>query len=508
MNLKYKNDYKNYIFIAITPIITVSLMFTYALFYVKDEINFIKHELLGLNNIYKVQDITFDIQVLRGLSNMKGNNSYILQDIDDLNLNIRTKTNKFKMEIVDIPDGIDLRKKFDTFLNQVVDHTEENSDFEHISQTILESRLLLENISYHSNLILDSKLESAILIKTIIKTLPELIEYNGQIRGISSSIDNNKLTSVQKNEILILQSKIKDNIENLRFIMKEINSDENKIIKTIYKNTIMAQDALFNFVTEELLLKDKIMLDSKNIFRLETNNIEFIKLLYKENYKKLIEILNKRIKDKTILYYIIFFSGLLSIIFILLINLSFYRKNQKYIKTIKLLSITDGMTKLYNRRYFDIEFDNQRKIQKRLNRNLIFIMMDIDHFKQYNDTYGHHMGDDALIAVANCLKNDLNRPDDFAFRLGGEEFGVLCSDMDESKAKIFANKLRININNLKIKHSGNSANKFVTISMGLIVITPTCECEMDNIYKYADEALYKAKNNGRNQVSLFDTKSI
>ncbi len=161
------------------------------------------------------------------------------------------------------------------------------------------------------------------------------------------------------------------------------------------------------------------------------------------------------------------------------------------------------MTMLFNRRYFDMIFDKQIKIQQRAKKNLIFIMMDIDHFKQYNDTYGHQAGDDTLIAVATSLKNISKRPDDLVFRLGGEEFGILCNGMDEKEAYKFAEKSRENIQNLEIKHKKNSASDFITISIGLVVIEPAFKCEMNSIYKYADEALYESKQNGRNQVSIY-----
>ena len=131
-------------------------------------------------------------------------------------------------------------------------------------------------------------------------------------------------------------------------------------------------------------------------------------------------------------------------------------------------------------------------------------MMDVDHFKQYNDTYGHQAGDKTLIAVASSLKNTLNRPDDMAFRLGGEEFGVLCSKMDEDESIKFGNKLRTNIQNLKIPHCNSSACEFVTISVGLIIIKPDSQNKMSEIYKNADEALYNAKQNGRNIVAVYD----
>ncbi len=504
INIKNNENYKHYLLAVFIPLVGITVLFTYAFIYVQNEISFISHEKKGLNKIYKVQDIIFDIQKLRGLSNIQDKDQNRILDIKTINKNVKTKVIKFQEQIKHIKKGTHLKEEFEDFFKQIIHHLADNNDFNHISKTIHNARLFIENISYHSNLALDSQLKSHILSQTIVMTLPELIEYNGQIRGISSAIKNHKLTIKQKNEIILLQSKIQDKIKQLQFSIEVLDEKwDLDIIKTIYLNTISAQNSLLNFVTKEILLKDKIMLNSANIFKLESNNIEFITILYKENFKELNQLLTKRIKNKKIISIMIVISAIASIIFILFINLNFYQRNQNYINNIKTLSITDGMTKLFNRRHFDNEFLKQLKIQKRAKQNLIFIIMDIDHFKQYNDIYGHQEGDSTLINVATCLKSDLNRPNDMAFRLGGEEFGVLCSDMDKDQAFNFANKLRINIQNLNIKHNGNSASEFVTISMGLIVIPPDINYKVDDAYKYADEALYNAKQNGRNSVSIY-----
>jgi diguanylate cyclase (GGDEF)-like protein len=126
--------------------------------------------------------------------------------------------------------------------------------------------------------------------------------------------------------------------------------------------------------------------------------------------------------------------------------------------------------------------------------------MDIDHFKQYNDTYGHQMGDDVLIKVAKCLQDSLHRADDYCFRLGGEEFGLLFKSENMQSANIFSDKVRSNIEKLKIEHKHNSASEYVTASMGLICKNANDIQDMDEMYKKADELLYKAKESGRNRV--------
>jgi diguanylate cyclase (GGDEF)-like protein/PAS domain S-box-containing protein len=170
-------------------------------------------------------------------------------------------------------------------------------------------------------------------------------------------------------------------------------------------------------------------------------------------------------------------------------------------KKIEEIAITDGLTSLFNRRHFDAIFPQQLAIAKRSKKLLAFVLIDIDHFKQYNDTYGHQEGDVTLKLVATALKKTLNRTNDYTFRLGGEEFGLLYHIEHEEDGLTIANQAKVNVENLKIEHTGNSASKYVTISSGLYIIDLNDHSTLDDIYKKADDALYSAKQNGRNQVS-------
>ncbi len=170
-------------------------------------------------------------------------------------------------------------------------------------------------------------------------------------------------------------------------------------------------------------------------------------------------------------------------------------------KKIEEIAITDGLTSLYNRRHFDDIFTQQINISKRNRGLLAFLLIDIDHFKQYNDIYGHQEGDAVLKQVAIAIKKTLNRPDDYTFRLGGEEFGLLYHINNEKDGYDIANQARQNVENLKIEHKGNSASSYITISCGLYVIQPDEINNEEMIYKKSDDLLYVAKDSGRNQVA-------
>jgi diguanylate cyclase (GGDEF)-like protein/PAS domain S-box-containing protein len=171
-------------------------------------------------------------------------------------------------------------------------------------------------------------------------------------------------------------------------------------------------------------------------------------------------------------------------------------------KAIEEISILDGLTGIYNRRHFNEVLPKVINNAKRKNELVHFIMIDIDYFKRYNDNYGHPMGDNVLIQVAKALKDSVNRSDDYCFRLGGEEFGILFKAKSNKQSIIFADIIRKNIEDLHILHSGNSASPYVTASLGLISQEANDILSTDEIYKQADELLYKAKEAGRNRVSF------
>ncbi|MDY0320600.1 MAG: diguanylate cyclase [Arcobacteraceae bacterium] len=171
-------------------------------------------------------------------------------------------------------------------------------------------------------------------------------------------------------------------------------------------------------------------------------------------------------------------------------------------KRIEEIAITDSMTDVYNRRYFNEMLPRLINTCKRENDYLTFIILDVDFFKQYNDTYGHKKGDTVLIQVAHSLRSCLNRGSDYLFRIGGEEFCILIKGLDEEKSFAFADKLRQKIEDLHIEHSKNSASAFVTASFGVVVQFGE-EIENENtIYTLADEKLYQAKEDGRNRVCI------
>jgi diguanylate cyclase (GGDEF)-like protein len=160
---------------------------------------------------------------------------------------------------------------------------------------------------------------------------------------------------------------------------------------------------------------------------------------------------------------------------------------------------------MFNRRYFNIVYEREFKRSLRSNNPFVFMMLDIDFFKQYNDTYGHLQGDVALQAVAKVLKTTLQRPGDYPFRLGGEEFGIILTDIDCKNARSMGEKVREGIESLKIEHKGSKILPTLSISIGGICIVPTADMSEDALIHTADTNLYAAKERGRNQVMFTNT---
>ncbi|MDF1882698.1 diguanylate cyclase [Sulfurimonas sp. SAG-AH-194-C21] len=171
-------------------------------------------------------------------------------------------------------------------------------------------------------------------------------------------------------------------------------------------------------------------------------------------------------------------------------------------KKLENVSYTDSLTSLHNRRYFNLVYEREIKRAKRKNNYITFMMLDVDFFKQYNDTYGHIEGDYALQTVSKVLKDTLQRPSDYVFRLGGEEFGVVLTDTDESNSAKLARDICDAVRDKKLLHANSSVNEFVTISIGVVCCIADDALDEDVLISRADEMLYEAKETGRDRYII------
>lgn len=172
-------------------------------------------------------------------------------------------------------------------------------------------------------------------------------------------------------------------------------------------------------------------------------------------------------------------------------------------ENLELASRIDALTGIYNPSFFDEMYEKEWKNSFRTKLPISAIMIDIDYFKKYNDTYGHIKGDECLKLVAYEIQKLANRPRDIVSRFGGEEFIILLPETEIDGAISVANLILESIHNLKIDHSGSPYNEMLTVSLGVASVIPSNKITKDEFLTMIHSALYKAKDAGRNCFRLF-----
>lgn len=168
-------------------------------------------------------------------------------------------------------------------------------------------------------------------------------------------------------------------------------------------------------------------------------------------------------------------------------------------RELRRLSSVDGLTGIANRRQFDESMDREWRRTQRTGSELGLLLCDVDHFKLFNDRYGHQAGDDCLRLVARCIATTLDRGGDLAARYGGEEFAVILPDTSLGGSIFVAERLRQSVAQLKIPHP-DSSHGSVTLSIGVAAASANRQMPYQTLIRQADQALYRAKDAGRNRV--------
>ncbi len=185
-------------------------------------------------------------------------------------------------------------------------------------------------------------------------------------------------------------------------------------------------------------------------------------------------------------------------------DISERKKNEEQLqrlqKELEELSFKDGLTSVANRRMFESVIEVEWANARRNRQPLSIILLDIDHFKQYNDCYGHLQGDDCLKRVAQALNKVGSRPRDFFARFGGEEFVLVLPEADAHAAKHVAERCREVIAALKIPHIASTTSEHVTLSLGVGTSIPSLGADPKVFIDSVDRLLYKAKQSGRNRA--------
>lgn len=179
-------------------------------------------------------------------------------------------------------------------------------------------------------------------------------------------------------------------------------------------------------------------------------------------------------------------------------NITAYSKLDKELNK----SVTDPLTGLLNRRGLERKVNITWPLCSRHGISTAIIMIDIDFFKKYNDTFGHPQGDRCIKAIGSVLKNTARRASDISSRIGGEEFMIFVQDISKEDLLLLAKRIQRGVENLKLTHATNVLSQYVTVSIGIAHIIPDDNSDFNTLYEKADKALYHAKENGRNCISL------
>jgi diguanylate cyclase (GGDEF)-like protein len=229
---------------------------------------------------------------------------------------------------------------------------------------------------------------------------------------------------------------------------------------------------------EKIFLNDKLAQANKNILS-ATNSYQLLLEQQKEGQ----DLLEERVQERTLELHIAL------------------QELEEANRELEQKNTLDELTGLFNRRYYDQKILAEYRRSKRNLTPLSLIIIDIDHFKIVNDSYGHLAGDQCLVWLSNHLKESLKRSSDMAFRYGGEEFCIILPDTDESGAIALAEALRKIIEHQVCTHK--SIKISLTISGGIFTYIQQDNVKPEQIFTRADKALYEAKNDGRNQARVY-----
>jgi len=175
-------------------------------------------------------------------------------------------------------------------------------------------------------------------------------------------------------------------------------------------------------------------------------------------------------------------------------------------KELEALSFQDGLTGVANRRRFESALEVEWASARRSQAPLSAIILDVDHFKQYNDRYGHVQGDECLKNIARALSQLVKRPRDLVARIGGEEFVLLLPETALDAARQIAERCRDAVAALRIPHEASAVDQCVTVSMGVGAIQPSGNMDRSHFIEAVDKLLYKAKDTGRNRSEGADVE--
>ncbi|MDH5464906.1 MAG: diguanylate cyclase, partial [Thiovulaceae bacterium] len=306
----------------------------------------------------------------------------------------------------------------------------------------------------------------------------ELQQHNDQIKQLWKEYATHWKSEEERPYIAYvdaLMSKLYDYLDELSRLSVQMYAKESKISLDSLRKTIEHVESHLN-----------------NLIGHEVNSAHSNRLEFLAGHKK-----------ETLIYGLVALFILMATLYLFIIIQTNHAKLYQTSEALHRESITDGLTGLFNRRYFDQIFPTELKRAKREHQQVAFMMLDIDHFKKYNDTYGHQAGDDAIQAVAQHLHHYFKRTGDLIFRLGGEEFGVFMHSQKFEAIEQLCKEMLQGMEKLNIEHKSSDVKSYLTLSVGVTFISKIeDDIDIKKLYKQTDAQLYTSKESGRNQATI------
>lgn len=359
----------------------------------------------------------------------------------------------------------------ETYKQQILSKKININDVPNILNKILDDTLIRSTIINEFRLLSENMNNEHEFLANIFKIISSIIDYDISVIWFKESNDEYK--NFYFDTTLNLSSSFKESLIN--DILNKSNCSNNlSNLKITYNNSL--------FINKNIEYNDYENFESRNIFPIYfEDNLLGCFALFSNSYQ------NYETNN--------IFDVILSELKLL------FRIKKLYSQT-KHLAITDFLTQIYNRRQFDITIEHEFARATRYLTPLALCLVDIDHFKNINDTYGHKAGDEVLCSIANLIKK-MFRKSDYVFRYGGEEFMLILPETNVNNAYISIERLRKEISKLEFTSNDDKFN--VTASFGL---ADNCvdALNFEQLIKNTDIALYKAKNSGRNKIIIYEGK--
>ncbi len=510
---KTKSNLGRYLLATILPIILLSITLSFSIFDHVKQYRLTKRELTGIQAIEYLYGGLTDLQKIRGYTQIAlWNKGEVHEHLGRLKAHFfdSFRQQAWKEQVLEL----NLQTEFDLLQNQAreifkidLDNAQDVYLFKRHSNLITGILQLMQLVADRSHLILDPDLDTYYLIDILDRQIPYLVESIGRVRGIGSGLISKKVVSEVDFERLqshlsAIQTRT-ENIENAQAIISKVASYMTEELQLVPDelDTVIAD--LFDQCTLMEVEQARQQMLPEVFFQLATQAIE---LLTKPHHAGIV-MLTCRVQarqDKYLLQGGIVFCGTtIAILLLLYFNRAFYLYDRKLYEEMAKLSVTDQLTGLYNRRHFYKIFPRELRNTLRYGGNLYLAILDVDYFKRFNDTYGHPKGDLVLKQVSEAMNSVLQRASDYCFRIGVEEFCIFFSESGIEKAEQTIDKIRLTIEKLAVSHKGNNPYGVVTVSIGMVEVTTDLDDALESSMSKADQALYRAKESGRNRHEVF-----